>query len=302
MKAETKKYYPYLDILKFLSCIAIVSIHTKLGVFFPGWINKIIGGLNNSAVPVFFIVSSFLLWKKIHFISSDIKIIRHFVKRLAILYGIWTIALLPTWFLGFLGKHPDAWLLYLPIKLFVWGAPHGSWFIVSLVYGFIVVYLCNRYVGRFISTILFFLIDLYVRLCFNGSIHDPLGIYYSYDEFSIWLSSFVSLFPLQIGYWLAKSDLSNKVIKHGWIIVLCIIALRYVNGLGILDVLLQYLFIVSVVLCCLQESPQEVSNDYTIFRKMSIVIYFTHFVIDICFRELAKRQVISYEGRLSENS
>ena len=68
MKVDSKMYYPYLDLLKFLSCIAIVSIHTKLGVFFPNWLNNIIGELNNSAVPIFFIVSSFLLWKKINFV------------------------------------------------------------------------------------------------------------------------------------------------------------------------------------------------------------------------------------------
>ena len=175
MKADSKVYYPYLDMLKFLSCMFIVCIHTKLGAFFPSNLSKLLGELCNSAVPIFFIVSSFLLWRKIKFRSSDLGVIRHFVKRLAILYGVWTVVLLPTWFLGFLGKHPDDWLFYLPIKLFVWGAPHGSWFIVSLIYGFLTVYVCNRYLGRYISTAIFFIVYFYIRLCFNGSIMDPLG-------------------------------------------------------------------------------------------------------------------------------
>lgn len=300
MKVASKEYYPYLDLLKFLSCIAIVSIHTKIGAFFPDWLNKIIGEFNNSAVPIFFIVSSFLLWKRINFNSSDIGVIKHFVNRLFVLYVIWTIVLLPTWFVGFVVKHPDDWLFYLPIKLFVWGAPHGSWFIVSLIYGFLTVYVCNRYLGRYISTAIFFIVDFYIRLCFNGSIQDPLGVYYNSAEFSMWLSPFVSLFPLQVGYWLSMYSTSETASKQGWLIVLCVVVLRYINSWGVIDALLQYAFIVLVVRLCLPAVPKEKSHDYTTFRKMSIIIYFTHFVVDICFRELAKRQLISYEGGVRE--
>lgn len=296
MKADSKVYYPYLDMLKFLSCMFIVCIHTKLGAFFPSNLSKLLGELCNSAVPIFFIVSSFLLWRKIKFRSSDFGVIKYFVKRLAILYGVWTVVLLPTWFLGFLGKHPDDWLFYLPIKLFVWGAPHGSWFIVSLIYGVLTVYVCNRYLGRYISTAIFFIVDFYIRLCFNGSIQDPLGVYYNSAEFSMWLSPFVSLFPLQVGYWLSMYSTSETASKQGWLIVLCVVVLRYINSWGVIDALLQYAFIVLVVRLCLHAIPKEESHDYTTFRKMSIIIYFTHFVVDICFRELAKRQLISYEG------
>ena len=296
MKVASKEYYSYLDMLKFLSCMFIVCIHTKLGAFFPSNLSKLLGELCNSAVPIFFIVSSFLLWRKIKFRSSDFGVIKHFVKRLAILYGVWTVVLLPTWFFGFLGKHPDDWLFYLPIKLFVWGAPHGSWFIVSLIYGFLTVYVCNRYLGRYISTAIFFIVDFYIRLCFNGSILDPLGVYYNSAEFSMWLSPFVSLFPLQVGYWLSMYSTSETASKQWWLIVLCVVVLRYINSWGVIDALLQYAFIVLVVRLCLHAVPKEESHDYTTFRKMSIIIYFTHFVVDICFRELAKRQLISYEG------
>lgn len=296
MKVASKEYYPYLDLLKFLSCIAIVSIHTKIGAFFPDWLNKIIGEFNNSAVPIFFIVSSFLLWKRINFNSSDIGVMKHFVNRLFVLYVIWTIVLLPTWFVGFVVKHPDDWLFLLPMKFFLWGAPHGSWFIVSLIYGFLTVYLFNRYLGKLAATVIFFIVDFYVRLCFNGAIQDPLGLYYNYDEYSMWLSPFVSLFPLQIGYWLSQYDVSKCSSIKTIFLILSMIVLRYVNNWGAIDVLFQYIFIVSVVLLCSQEYIHGKTKDYTVLRKMSIIIYFTHFVIDICFRELAKRQLISYEG------
>ena len=78
----------------------------------------------------------------------------------------------------------------------------------------------------------------------------------------------------------------------------CSIALY--NSWGVIDALLQYAFIVLVVRLCLPAVPKEKSHDYTTFRKMSIIIYFTHFVVDICFRELAKRQLISYEGGIRE--
>lgn len=300
MKVNLNVYYPYLDLLKFLSCIAIVSIHTKLGVFFPSWLNKIIGELNNSAVPIFFIVSSFLLWKKIRFNSSDFSVITHFVRRLVILYCIWAVVLLPTWLLGFIGKHADDWLFFLPVKLFVLGGPHGSWFIVSLIYGFLTVYICNRYLGRWFSTVMFFVIDIYIRLCFNNTIQDPLGIYHNYEEFSLWLSPFVSLFPLQIGYWLSTCNISILSLKSNCLIVLCFAILRYINNWGMLEVLLQYGFIIMSVSLCLHFNSDKQKLNYITLRKMSIIIYFTHFVVDICFRELVKKQYISYVGGVRE--
>lgn len=112
----------------------------------------------------------------------------------------------------------------------------------------------------------------------------------------MWLSPFVSLFPLQVGYWLSMYSTSETASKQGWLIVLCVVVLRYINSWGVIDALLQYAFIVLVVRLCLHAVPKEESHDYTTFRKMSIIIYFTHFVVDLCFRELAKRQLISYEG------
>ncbi len=88
-----KKYYPYLDLLKFVCCIGIVGIHTW-PLFYAveplkDWYEK----LCPVFVSIFFVVSSMLFWQKIEFNNNDWSKLGHFCKRLLILLACWSVLL-----------------------------------------------------------------------------------------------------------------------------------------------------------------------------------------------------------------
>lgn len=58
-----KKLYPGLDILKFICAIAIVCAHTE-GLNDYNIAMSLVGPLLVSAVPLFFLISAFLFFRK----------------------------------------------------------------------------------------------------------------------------------------------------------------------------------------------------------------------------------------------
>ena len=206
-----KLYYPRLDLLKFLCCVGVVSIHTKPHFYCSETISGLIHYLGGMCVPLFFMVSAFLFWSKVTFdFKNDVRILKRFVLRLFILYAAWTVLILPSWFVGFYHRYPGEWLYLLPFKIFVTGAPHGSWFIMSLIQGTLLCYVLNKYLGKIVTTIICFAVTFYVNRVFYG-MPDYLGVYYQYKEFNIWFSPFFAMLWIQLGYLVTL--LNNKTCK-----------------------------------------------------------------------------------------
>ena len=83
------KNYDILDIVKFILSIMVVAIHTELfpTVLFP-WLRI--------AIPLFFIISSFLLYEKIKLNKENKKeIIKKYIVRQLKYYLFWFIVLIP---------------------------------------------------------------------------------------------------------------------------------------------------------------------------------------------------------------
>ena len=77
------KNYDILDLTKFILSIMIVAIHTQLllSILYP-WLRL--------AVPLFFTISSFLLFKKININpKEESEIIKNFCRRQIKLYLFW---------------------------------------------------------------------------------------------------------------------------------------------------------------------------------------------------------------------
>ena len=91
--SNTKKVkYNGLDVLKFCMAICVVAIHTKPFITndtLHSWVNPLL----QTAVPVFFIISSFLLFKKLNKLDRKEQNIAlaNYVKRIGLLYAIWFI-------------------------------------------------------------------------------------------------------------------------------------------------------------------------------------------------------------------
>lgn len=63
---EEKKIISGLDVLKFVMAILIVNIHLKPFRYASDTVQDAVGIIAGLAVPVFFTVSSFLLFRKIY--------------------------------------------------------------------------------------------------------------------------------------------------------------------------------------------------------------------------------------------
>lgn len=84
------KNYDVLDLTKLVLSIMIVAIHTSLfpNILYP-WLRL--------AVPLFFIISSFLLFSKVNNVSLTEKdiVVKNYIIRQLKLYLFWFIILLP---------------------------------------------------------------------------------------------------------------------------------------------------------------------------------------------------------------
>ena len=201
-----KKYYPYLDLLKFVCCIGIVGIHTW-PLFYAveplkDWYEK----LCPVFVSIFFVVSSMFFWQKMEFNNNDWGKLGNFCKRLLILLGCWSVLLLPHWLPKFIKHNPGDWYLWLVPKILTTGTAQGSWFIMALLYGVIICYLLNRYLNKHFVFALCAFIWLYFSLVQGQYINDFLGIYLQGSGDGFHLDSFYlptrSIFWIEAAYYL----------------------------------------------------------------------------------------------------
>ena len=93
-KYEKTQYYG-LDLLKFLMALLVAARHV-IQIYYPAesrWRLVIGNWLSNLAVPVFFVIAGFLLFKKLT--NTDWTIIRRYVFRILKLYILWCIIYWP---------------------------------------------------------------------------------------------------------------------------------------------------------------------------------------------------------------
>ena len=133
----TKKVnYDILDLTKVILSFMVVAIHTELFpmILYP-WLRI--------AVPLFFVISSFLLSEKLKTENDKKTILKRYITRLIKLYIFWFIVLLPltiinrrNWFSDGIFKG-----LLLSIKNLFFGSTFsGSWYITATILGTLIVY------------------------------------------------------------------------------------------------------------------------------------------------------------------
>lgn len=113
---KDNRQYNAIDIMKFIMSFLVVMIHKPIFSLehpFAKYISEeVIAAL---AVPFFFIVSSFLCFKKMNGTKEDNKKFISFEKRLLILYIIWTIIYIPSCLIKYYGLRLEG----MTFKLFV---------------------------------------------------------------------------------------------------------------------------------------------------------------------------------------
>lgn len=152
-----KKDLPGVDILKMFFAILIIAMHTNAFSSIPIVFKQFMRVLMDYAVPGFFVISSYLFFRKIRISPSlfeSFQSLKHFLKRLLILYCFWSIL--------FLSIYIDNYYEYSLLKafclfirdFFLGGTFPTSWFFPALMISVLFVY-----ITRFIVS------DIYIYVC-----------------------------------------------------------------------------------------------------------------------------------------
>ncbi len=163
-KKETTK--DIFDIAKYILAIFVITIHVP---FLPEVLNPLV----RTAVPLFFMMSSYFFWSKA-IVASRIErrwLLRRFLKRNMSLYCFWFIALLPVTLYvrnyfspGLLPGLADMLHNFLFYSTF-----RASWYIVALCIGIVILHLIHSRVTD--GLVLVFSSGIYLAMCLLTNYH-----------------------------------------------------------------------------------------------------------------------------------
>lgn len=278
------------DILKLVLAILIVGIHsTGAGM--------ILRPVFRLAVPLFFIISSYLFFLKQCTLSSwreRYKGLKKYAKRILLLYLFWFLLLLPftiyyrEWYVDF---GPEK-LITIARSFFFGSTFVASWFLMASLIGVTIVWLLSSLKVKN-SVILVIGVVIYMLCClvsnyYNLLSHCPSFVkaYTCYtDIFTQPFNSFpCSILFVGIGKNLAEKELSpsNKLL---WIVLFFSMVLLYVEFYITQHYFKAYYddcFLLLPVACaCIfmligQSSPRKTGYDTIKLRTYSTIIYCCH--------------------------
>ena len=154
----------FFDILKFFLAVAIVAIHAQL--FGKGDGKFLVWPYLRLAVPLFFMMSGYFVFKKAQDEEDGFAAIKRFAVRNYKMYLFWCVVFSP-YFLWMYGgvQGPLEFLLFVR-RIFFTGLSK-YWFILAAIEGVVIVFLLNKYTGRGLALILS--AAVYVWACLKSS-------------------------------------------------------------------------------------------------------------------------------------
>lgn len=204
------KQYNGVDILKFVMALIVVMIHVKPNIH-SNELFVLFKPLTMVAVPVFFVISSVLIFNKLN--NGNNGALLKYCKRIGILYLCWLI--IDSWFV-FTHKSyfTEGWIRgfldFIKDVFFATTFP-GSWFLSASVIGVVLVYYMSQKVNSFIVFLLCLLMYLYVCAITQlpAEFKTPYKWYAEHVREEVHLS-----FPAQM-IWISLGQLISK--KISWL-------------------------------------------------------------------------------------
>lgn len=214
--------YPTIDIAKLVLSVLVVILHVNPFGEAWGWIRF---PITRIAVPLFFIISSFLFFEKIQDMENDFdkrNQLMRFCQRNLRLYITWFIVLLPiTWHIrGYFNKSILE-LIKTIIVQFIFGSTFSvSWYIMALIIGTVLVYyLCKNMPGKIVAALG---LILYMLCClatnYRGLISTSgvLGTIIELYPTDIYLSFPASIIWIYLGKIISENKRRIQKINFGW--------------------------------------------------------------------------------------
>lgn len=214
-----KKQYALIDILKCVMALLVLIIHRPLfpdRMEFAKYMSENV--ICSCAVPFFFMVSAFFLFRKLDMTPSDNKKFFAFEKRIFILYALWSVIYIPCAFVKDYTGHYDEITLrslvgeaLLMLKRFIFESSFVHlWYLNSLMLGVLIVFLLLKKLSKektlAICAGLFVLARIFMsaKIFENAVSHIP----------SLFMNTFSqSLICVSLGMFAAKKEFSLKVSK-----------------------------------------------------------------------------------------
>ena len=275
-----RKLYNGLDLLKFVMALIVVMIHVKPNGH-SNLLSHVFQPLQSISVPVFFVISSVLLFNKLN--RRGYSDVLKYIKRIGILYLCWL--LIDAWFI--IARKP-----YFELGLFqgsvefikdlIFGTTFpGSWYLSASVVGVLIVYSLSRILNRYHIFVITFLVAQYVY-CVKFL---PEVMQIPYEWYATHLREEVSLsFPAQmvwisigqiLSYCLVNLENCRKILRplSVSVFILAFFAQVFYPSLVIKIIMVVSLF----AFCFLIKLPD--SQVYKRLRNYSILMFFFHFSI-----------------------
>lgn len=282
--------YNSIDLAKFIFAIFVIAIHTHPFEIYNGqkWM-EIYNTIVNLSVPFFFIVTGFLLSKKIEMSQSEARSIVIKNKLISVLkmYLLWMIVYTPLSVChSILEKQSltEAALLYIRGLFFI-GQQYNSWplwYLLATIYALICIIVLMRfkvtYRGLLCVAIVFCVISITVDCIVDagGNIPSVLVpvqkiLYYSIASGRI----FRGMVYIPIGMYLANksfSDLVNVLLLISGLIISVFVEYKS------LDTLLMIIIAVGLF-GIIEKIKLKDSKIYPVLRNASTILYLIHMYV-----------------------
>lgn len=219
MKVTEKRQYNSLDVVKFVMALLVAARH-MIQLFYPvesKWRMVIGSWLSNLAVPCFFIMAGFLLFRKMGDgkTEKDQKIILSYCWRIFKMTLIWSLIYLPIDIYGWwYGKdRVGEWILVYIRYFFLDHSSIHLWFLLALIIGCALVWCAYRAGAKIwqiltVGGILFMIGCIGDNWYFNQQLPESIWkIYSGYFKYFVTMRNgvFYGTFFVAMGLWFAKT-------------------------------------------------------------------------------------------------
>ena len=298
MELDSKKEnYDFLDLVKFILSLMIVAIHSSL---FPMYLYPWL----RIAIPIFFITSSYLFFKKINKLddarSQKISLKKFTIKNLK-LWCIWTLIFLPA--VAYLKRSYFVngvidGILKTIISLLLGSGFVGGWFLIALIEAVAIAFFLSKRIKNIYLLIIGLVLNLFA--CFDSSYLALLNTEHAIPQFfekflSAPINIPLTIFSAFIWVIIGKLFAENKYkLKLKWNIIIDSISaiclylewwILYRTTSANTNDCYVFLIPLCISLFAIIEYFKSIKvAKAKMFRKASIIIYVTHGITILGFR------------------
>ncbi len=298
---ERKNNYDAIDFAKFVGSILVISIHSNaLNGISPLAGLFVCGGIARLAVPFFFTCSAFFFFKK----GTEKEITKTYCKRILTLYLSWFVVTLPITVFErfFLSETPFLKsLLSFVQSAFLSSTFSGSWFLTSCVFcAWLFFFVEKRKIPR--AVVLIVCAAEYLFCCLSsayGNLIPKLGLSGAYEAYrTIFLNPYTSII-VGVSYFALGKHFAECEKKERFLlsvkstrVCLSVSLLLFLGEIYLCGKLslsrttdcYLTLFPCAAFLFSLAVRSKAKIKHALLFRKISTVFFFAHFIWLFCFR------------------